>query len=171
MWECQRMSVKKKKISKAATTARSKNITDFNEDVASGRTLPGSLKHGAYSKHMARKYSDGRHREAKRLNAILDDLTEDLGGPASLNAAQRSHLRNASIRLKVILCISDFVDKEGTIINSEGILLPALGKNLTTYLEGLRRDIEALYGQVGKVSKVPSLDDWISAQNKEAKDD
>ncbi len=59
--------------------------------------------------------------------------------------AQRLLLDNIKAKLIVIIQIGKYVDKQPNIINSQGELLPCLGKNYTTYAESLRRDLEVLF--------------------------
>ena len=135
------MAKKKPKPTKAALEARKKNLLDWKADNPAG----GSLKHGAHSDHIKRRYADGRTKEAKGLQAIIQGLVEDLGGQSDLTSAQQLILDNIRSKLIVLLQIGKYVERQDSIINKAGELLPCLGRNYTTYSESLRRDLEALF--------------------------
>jgi hypothetical protein len=99
-------------------------------------------KHGAYSKHVRRRYSDKRTTEGKQLAAIIKALVNDCG--PDLTAAQYIILDRVREKLIVLMQIGQYVDRQPCVITKEGALLPCLGKGYTTYAESLRRDLEAL---------------------------
>jgi hypothetical protein len=103
-----------------------------------------ALKHGAYSRHIHRRYSDGRYREAKQLNAIVDQLKADLGGDENLTASHRILLANIRTKLIIIFQILTYISEQESVIK-DGELLPVFRKGFTTYSESLRRDLEALH--------------------------
>ena len=103
-----------------------------------------ALKHGGYSRHIHHRYSDGRYREAKQLNAIVDELKADLGGEENLTASHRILLANIRSKLIVIFQVSIYIIEQESVIE-DGELLPVLRKGFTTYCESLRRDLEALH--------------------------
>ena len=146
------MARKGKKSTKAERNAGQKNLQDWVAEHPEG----GNLKHGAYSKHVHRRYADGRYREAKQLNAVMKGLVEDLGGQSELTAAQSLLLNNIRSKLIVLFQIGAFVDQQESIINEKGELLPCLGRGYTTYAEALRRDLEALFA----IKKRPAIQSY-----------
>ncbi|MDP6178386.1 MAG: hypothetical protein QGG48_00675 [Desulfatiglandales bacterium] len=54
-------------------------------------------------------------------------------------------MSNIKSKLIVLLQISAYVDKQDSIINDQGELLPCPWRNYTTCSESLRRDLEALF--------------------------
>jgi len=103
-----------------------------------------AIKHGAFSRQVHRKYADARFREAKQLNAIIDELKADLGGDENLTASHRILLANIRSKLVVIFQVSIYIIEQESVIK-DGELLPVLRKGFTTYSESLRRDLEALH--------------------------
>lgn len=93
-------------------------------------------------------------------------LVQDLGGDDQITAAQRLLLDSIRAKLVVILQISKFVDRQPSIIASDGSLLPCLGRGFTTYSEALRRDLEALIGMGRKPSRLPTIDELIAGGEK-----
>ena len=150
------MTKKKHKQTKAELQAGAANLAQYNKKVAEGESPPGALKHGAFSKQIHRRYSDGRYKEAKRLNTVMNGLVEDLGGQSELTAAQSLLLNNIRSKLIVLFQIGAFVDEQETIINEKGELLPCLGRGYTTYAEALRRDLEALFA----IKKKPAIQSY-----------
>lgn len=95
---------------------------------------------------------------------ILKGLVDDLGGNDMVSSAQRLILDNIRAKIIVILQISKFVDRQSSIINEAGELLPCLGRNYTGYSEALRRDLECLMAMANrKPSRLPTIDDLIKA--------
>ena len=135
------MPKKGQKSTGKSAAAGEKNLHKWNEE----HPERGNLKHGAYSSTVRQKYSDLRTTEGKQLQAIVNGLIFDLGGKSPLSAAQNLLLQNIRSKLIVLLQISKFADQQVSLINSEGELLPCLGRNYTTYSESLRRDLEALF--------------------------
>ena len=103
-----------------------------------------AIKHGGFSRQVHRKYADARFREAKQLNAIIDELKADLGGDENLTASHRILLANIRSKLVVIFQVSIYIIEQESVIK-DGELLPVLRKGFTTYSESLRRDLEALH--------------------------
>ena len=128
------------KSSKAEAEAGAANLAKYRET----NSTP-ALKHGAFSKNIRARYSDGRTQEAKKLNTVMKGLVDDLGGQGNLTAPQSLLLDNIRSKLVVIFQISQYVDRKDSIINEDGELIACLGRNFTTYSESLRRDLEALY--------------------------
>ena len=119
----------------------------------------GNLRHGAFSKHIRKRYSDLRTTEGKALRAIIDELKADLG---KISAGQALILGQIRSKLVVLLQIGQYVDKQPSAITERGELLGCLGRGYTAYSEALRRDIEMLYNLARRrPSKVPSLDDFL----------
>lgn len=143
----------------AFTEAGKRNLAEWSE----GHPAGGALKHGAYSRHIHARYRDHRYREAKQLRRIIQDLIGDLGGAPNVTAAQHLILDNIRSKLIVLLQISKYVEKQESIVNDKGELLPCLGRNYTAYSEALRRDLEAL-GSMGKKPKPPDLQEYINAK-------
>jgi len=150
---------KKRKATEAEKEAGARNLAKWKEENPSG----GRLTHGGYSRHFRQRYQDARTREGKQLRAIIRGLVEDLGGEASLSNAQRLILDGIKSKLIVIIQIAKYVDKQPSIINSQGELLPCLGKNYTTYAESLRRDLEVLFS-VKRKSKTINLSEYINGK-------
>ena len=138
--------------SKAAREAGERNLAKWKEKNPSG----GNLRHGAYSQEVRRKYSDNRYREAKQLKGVITNLIDDLGGADTLTAAQSLILDNIRSKLIVLFQIGKFVEGQESIINTDGELLPCLGRNYTAYSESLRRDLEALFA----IKRKPALQSY-----------
>jgi len=124
--------------------------------------------HGAYSKETRRRYSDLRSREGKKLETVTKALIEDLGGADNMTAGQCLLLDRVREKLIVLWQIGKFVDdRQGSVLDENGALLPCLGRNYVSYSEALRRDVQELYNQAcKKPSKVPTLKDIIEAHDK-----
>jgi hypothetical protein len=105
-----------------------------------------NLRHGAHSRTVRQKYSDLRTTEGQKLKAVIDSLVSDLGGPAQLNAAQNAILGALRSKFIVVFQISDYLDRQTDIIDSDGQLLACLGRNFLSYTESIRRDLEVLFG-------------------------
>jgi hypothetical protein len=105
----------------------------------------GALKHGAFSSHIRKRYSDKRTREGRQLESVIQGLIADLGGADNLSAAQLLLLDSLRSKIIVIFQISGFVDRQASIVTEKGELLPCLGRNFTSYCESVRRDLEALF--------------------------
>jgi hypothetical protein len=126
----------------------------------------GDYKHGGYSYHIRRRYSDGRYKQAKELNGIIMRLTRDAGGDENLSEGQRLIL--GVIRSKFIVAkqISEYVTKQGEIVNGEGEILPCL-RSFVTFTEAMRRCIESFYSMANKKpSKLPTIEDLIQQGEK-----
>jgi hypothetical protein len=121
----------------------------------------GNLRHGAYSRNVRRRYSDKRTIEGRQIATIMQGLADDLGGSNELTSAQRLLLDNIRSKLIVLFQIGAFVDKQESIINPAGELLPCLGRNYTTYAESLRRDLEAL-SAISRKPQAPDLQKYLS---------
>jgi hypothetical protein len=134
-----------KSVSQKFIAAGEKNLLDYRE-----KNPTPALKHGAYSHAIRRRYGDKRYREGKQLAEIMSALIEDLGGNDKITASQRLILDNIKAKVIVICQISKYVDRQPSIINEKGELLPCLGRNYTTYSEALRRDLEALTAMTSK---------------------
>ena len=118
-----------------------------------------AVAHGAWSKHFRKRYTDARTREGKRLQAAIRNLTEEYG--PDLSAAQCLLLDRIREKLIVLFQIGLYVDRQPSVVTSEGALLPCLGKGYTTYAESLRRDLEALAVTSKGKNKGPSLADVL----------
>lgn len=126
-----------------------------------------SFKHGAYSRSPGSKYLDRRTREGKKLDAVITAMTDDLGGPASINSGQQLILAGLRSKIAVLWQISDWVDQQETIINPDGDLLRVLSRNFLAYSESIRRDLEVLFAiNRRKQGKIPTLEEVI-ARSKE----
>ena len=136
------MAKKGSKSTPQEAEAGRQNLLDWKGNHPEG----GHLKHGRYSGTVRQRYSDKRTSEGRQLKAIIDSLMDDLGGHESITAAQRLILDNIKSKLIVILQIGKYVDQQPSIINSVGELIPCLSRNYTAYAEGLRRDLESLFG-------------------------
>ncbi len=121
-----------------------------------------NTRHGAYSRHVRKRFTDGRTREGRQLRAVIDALIDDLGGHDNLNAGQRLLLDTIQSKLIVILQVSRYVDRQKEIIKG-GELIPVLGKNYLAYLNSLRLTLAELYKGYGEnKTKVPTIQEIIS---------
>ena len=125
------------------------------------------LSHGAHSLTIRQRYSDLRTTEGRQLADIMNGLVDDLGGQGALTSVQTLTLENIRTKLIVLLQIGKYIDRQESIITSDGELLPCLGRGFTAYSEAIRRDLEGLmkFSQ-GKTKGVPSLSEWIDEQKK-----
>lgn len=135
-----------------------KNLAKWKAENPAG----GALKHGAHSKIIRQRYSDKRTREGRQLAAVIQGLVDDLGGHANITNTQRLLLENIKAKLIVLFQIGQYVDRQTTIVNPKGELLPCLNRNFTTYSEALRRDLEAL-SAMGKKSVPVSYEKALRA--------
>jgi len=151
------LTVKGCKSGPKVRKAGAQNLAKWQADHPSG----GRLQHGAYSLMVKGRYLDGRYREAKRLNAVMDSLVEGLGGASHLTPNQ-SLLLTSGIRPKLItlMCISDYLDKQDTLLDEGGNLLACLSKNYISFSNALRLDLLALTQMAGK-PKLPDLDGYL----------
>lgn len=135
---------------------------EFKRTKFTKRERPGPpATHGAYCQHIRERYSDLRTKEGQRLHAVTQGLIADLGGQANINTAQSVIIENIKSKLIVLFQISDYADKQITIVDENtGELLPCLGRNFLSYSEALRRDLEAL--QKFSTNQLPSdlYDKW-----------
>jgi hypothetical protein len=88
------------------------------------------------------KYSDKRTSEGRQLHTIMEGLKADHGGPEGLSAGQLLILENIRSKLIVLLQIGKYADRQISLINERGELLPCLGRNYTGFSEALRRDLK-----------------------------
>jgi len=107
---------------------------------------PAVIKHGAFSVHVRRKYSDLRTSEGRELAGIMRGIIEDLGGQEALTSSQRLILDGMKSKLIVILQIGRYADKQIELIDKDGNVLPCLKQTLTHYQSELRRDLELIHG-------------------------
>ncbi|NIM96664.1 MAG: hypothetical protein GTO24_00855 [candidate division Zixibacteria bacterium] len=93
----------------------------------------------------------------------MTGLVADLGGQPNLTEAQRLLLANIRSKLIVLLQIGKYVERQDSIINTEGELIPCLGRNYTAFAEAIRRDLLAL-GQLGNRTgdKIPTIAEIIA---------
>jgi hypothetical protein len=115
-------------------------------------------KHGAYSKHVRRRYSDKRTTEGKQLAAIIKALVDDCG--PDLTAVQCLILDRIREKLIVLMQIGQYVDKQPSVLNEKGELLSALGKNYLAFSNALRLDLQVLYDGKQK-NKTPSYQEIV----------
>lgn len=144
--------------------AGAQNLAKYNEEVAEGKRLPGAMRHGAFSVHIRERYSDGRSSEGKKLNRAIEAIQSDFGGPESMTAAQQMILGFLRTKLIVIWQISDFIDRQMSVLNPAGDLLGCLSKSYIAYLESAGRDLEKLYKVRKKKGGVPTIGDIIEAR-------
>ena len=121
----------------------------------------GRISHGAHSAHIKKRYGNRNFKEGKHLYAVMKSLVDDLGGPEAISASQKLLLDSIKSKLIVLLCISQYIEKQDSLISASGELLPCLGRNFTTYSESLRRDLEALAALAGKKGKV-DLNEYLA---------
>jgi hypothetical protein len=148
-----------------------------------GTTLPPNLakwfeknpegprfRHGAFSQHFRKRYSDARTTEGAALRAVAEGIADDLGGMANLTSGQRLILDRIKEKLIVLWQIGQYVDKQPSVIMEDGSLLPCLGRNYTGYSEAIRRDVLAIYEIGRKPSKVLSLAEYLKNRPRTGKD-
>jgi hypothetical protein len=147
---------------KRQTEAGCRNLMKWKASQPGGHVTP-NLKHGVGSATIRQRYSDLRTTEGQRLKAVIDTLVADLGGPENINAGQQVILGALKAKFIVLFQISDYSDKQESIINAEGSLMNVLSRNFLAYAESIRRDLEVLYGFSRKKSgKVPTLEELIA---------
>jgi len=130
-----------------------------------GKGNTHALRHGAWSKHIRKRYTDKRTREGKRLQAITKGIVDDFGGESKITNAQRLILAGIQTKLIVLMQIGAFVDKQDSILEVDGSVIPALRQNFTTFSESLRRDLETLFHLANKKpTETPNLNDYIKAK-------
>ena len=157
------MGKKGRKPTEKEIKAGRQNLLDYREE----NPRP-ALKHGAHSSVVRHRYGDKRYREGKQLAEIMAGLIADLGGQGQVTSAQRLILDNIKAKIIVIFQISKYVDRQPSIINDKGELLPCLGRGFTAYSEALRRDLEALAAMTNrKPSRVPTIEQIIAQKEKE----
>lgn len=131
----------------------------------------GGLKHGAYSAHVRKRYTDGRTREGKQLRAVMASLVEDLGGMTALRAGQLLILDRVREKLVILAQMGAGLDTAKTIFvarkgGAPGVeLLPFLSRGYLSFSEALRRDLELLYAlSERKSSQGLDLDAYLKAR-------
>jgi len=139
-----------------------KNIEKINQEVEQGKRLAPNTRHGAWNRHIRKRYSDERTREGKRLKAVMQEIVADIGGKDKITVDQSLKLSNIRTKLIVLLQIGKFIDEQPDLI-VEGDVLPVLKRTYLQYSESLDRDLDSLYATI-KRDKTPSLDDYISAK-------
>lgn len=119
----------------------------------------GNFRHGAFSRHFAKRCSDARTTAGRALRDVMRELEADLG---KISAGQRIILGRVREKLIVLSAIGAHIDKQKTVLTKDGGLLPCLRWGYTTYSEALRRDIDLLYTLAHKrPSKAASLEDYL----------
>jgi len=126
------------------------------------------MTHGAYSRTIRQKYSDGRTSEGKKLQGILTALEDDLGGAPNLSAGQQLIIAGMRGKVIVLLQMSDYLDRQQSVIDKDGELSGFLKREYLTYCDSVGRDIERLYklSGNGKRGNVPLIEDLIKANAK-----
>lgn len=153
-----------KQVSKKFIQAGKKNLSVWNEKVEKGEALPGSVKHGAYTQHFRKRYSDARTREGKRLRAFMTDLVDQLGGESEIGAEERGYLDGIWTRQIIIYQIKDYLDRQPNIINGSGEVLRCI-KTLQDCLkeqDKARSDMFARLEEKRKNKKPILLDEYLS---------
>ena len=107
--------------------AGAKNLAEWQAKHPSG----GALRHGAWSKHIRKRYSDLRTREGKRLAMVIETLRQDIG--PDLSPGQSLILDRIREKLIVLAQIGKYADQQISLINEKGELLPCLGRNYTGF--------------------------------------
>ena len=62
-----------------------KNLAEWKKTNPAG----GRVSHGAYSRHIRKRYTDKRTTEGRQLATVMDALIDDLGGNQEISAPQR----------------------------------------------------------------------------------
>ena len=134
--------------------------------VSAGKKPGHSTEHGGFSKHYAKRYSDLRTREGKKLREVMDGLTADLGGQPTV--MQQLGLSNIRTKLIVLFQISKWIDKQESLIGPDQDLIPVLRRSYLQYSNSLRQDLESLAKLAGQ-KQAPSLDEYVDAKYGDAK--
>jgi len=132
------MAKKARKSIKKKGGAGAKNLAKWKIKNPQG----GALTHGAYSKHIRKRYTDKRTTEGHQLHMVIKGLKEDIG--QDLSTAQCLLLDRIREKLIVLLQIGKYVDQQPSIIDKDGKLIGCLSHGYSTFSECLRRDLEAL---------------------------
>lgn len=125
-----------------------------------------ALSHGAFSNTIRQRYSDRRTAEGRRLNGAIEAITEDLGGPENMNAAQSLILSSLRAKLIVVFQISDYLDFRESVLDPSGELIGSLKDSFLKYSSSIRTDLQILYALrvKGQRSSVPKLEDIIAGE-------
>jgi len=147
--------------SKRQSEAGAANLKKYQAERGHGLQ---ALSHGAYSNTIRKRYSDKRTSEGKKLQVVIDSIISDLGGADQINSAQNVLLAGLRGKFIVIFQISDFLDRQRSIVCEDGSILPILGNSYLQYTESIRRDLESIFamGRSTLRRKVPSISDIIS---------
>ena len=132
--------------------------------------IHGNTIHGVKSGTVRQRFDDLRTSEGKALSEAMDALVTHFGGAEHISAPMQV-LLDAAIRPKLIILmiISEWVNKQGQLINTKGELPPVLGSHYIAYCNGLRRDLMDLVklaADAGMKAKPPSISDLISGEPK-----
>ena len=151
---------RKPKTSKKSAEAGAKNLAKWKADNPE-EAKAAAQKHGAFCAHIRERYSDERTVEGKRLKAVIDSLSQDIGG--DLTPAQQAILGFLRSQFIVIWQISDYMDRQLSILDDSGALLPCLRQSLLSYEEAAARNLERLYGfNRQRQGKIPTLKQLLS---------
>ena len=121
--------------------AGKKNLATWKRENPSG----GNVRHKIYSKISRRRFSDLRTREGKQLQAILDEIREDLG--SRLDARQTLILALIRSKLIVAMQISAYLESAAQLIDyKEGKAPPVIAQTFPSYTKGLTQLLNELYG-------------------------
>ena len=113
-----------------------------------------SLRHGAKSRRVMRKWTDLRCREGRELARILAEIEDDLG---PLSPGQKGILQNVGARLAIVKQIASGAERQPSVV-VDGKLLPILGENFVTYTGAIERGIRALYELASRKPTRKTLD-------------
>jgi hypothetical protein len=153
------MPQKGKPQSPTEKAAASRNLKKFWEENPAGN----NLQHGAKSAIVRKRYSDRRTTEGQALAAVMEQIEADLGGPREINAAMRIILGNVRSKLIVLWQLSDYLDRQVSLVRDEDQeALPCLKMYMQTS-ESLRRDLDKLAEMATKKpAKVPDLGTYLA---------
>ena len=146
-----------------STAAGAKNLADWRKRNPEG----GGVRHGAYSRHIKKRYTDARTTEGRELRATMDALRADLGG---ISAGQSIILSRVREKIIVLNRMGGYLDKLPVVITNKGELLGFLRSGYVTFSEALRRDIELLYALAGRKlpGRVPDLAGYLNGKRGKA---
>lgn len=121
--------------------------------------------HGARSATVRQRFDDKRTGQGKALHEAVNTLVAHFGGPESISSPMQIIIDSAvSPKLIVLMCISEWVNTQTSIIDSAGGIPNVLGKSYLAYTNSLRRDLESLATMskdADNAAKPPKLEDLI----------
>lgn len=113
------------------------------------------------SKKARRKFTDGRHREAKELSSIIRALEDDLG---QISPGQKILLESLRFKIAVLRGIAKWVEQQPSVVK-DGHVLSVLQRYFLGYDNSVRLGVVALYGLSSKrPNKTVDLESYIAGK-------